>query len=236
MVFDPEPGEPSAEATRGDCLSKHDLWNARTFVAKETWMLDDDPLVSIEKWVDLNSDCVLYYQRQELSELVKNPQTTLMDTTFGVNRYGFELATMSLINEFANGFHFAHAIVQHTNATELSKFLRAVQSRVVPWLGRPWRPTFIIDMNVAEVNAIKAVFGEDYAKTWIIYCTWHVTRAWVKNAWEKMPSNSTQRFDRSNCLTKLLDVLYTVTEKGERAVPSQKITAWVSKWTPVFPV
>jgi len=172
----------------------------------------------------------------QLSELVKNPQTTLMDTTFGVNRYGFELATMSLINEFANGFPFAHAILQHTNATELSKFLRAVQSRVVPRLGRPWRPTFIIDMDVAEVNAIKAVFGEDYAKSWIIYCTWHVTRAWVKNAWEKMPSNSTQRFDRSNCLTELLDVLYTVTEKGERAVPSQKLTAWVSKWAPVFPV
>ena len=29
-------------------------------------MLDDDPLVSIEKWVDLHSDCVLYYQRQEV--------------------------------------------------------------------------------------------------------------------------------------------------------------------------
>jgi len=42
-------------------------------------MLDEDPLVSIEKWVDLHSDCILYYQRQEVLRCTapgcRNPAT-----------------------------------------------------------------------------------------------------------------------------------------------------------------
>ena len=157
-----------------------------------------------------------------------------MDTTFGVNRYGFELGTLSLINEFAHGFLFAHAILQTTTADELAKFLRSVKVKLAPRLPTPWQPTFIIDMSLAEVNAIKAVFGCEYASRWIIYCTWHVTRAWVKGAWERMP-NSSVRFDRSNCLKELIDVLYAVTRTGEAPVdPLSLFTIWVHKWEVKF--
>lgn len=170
----------------------------------------------------------------QFSELIKNPGTVMMDTTFGVNRYGFELGTLSLINEFANGFPFAHAILQSTTAEELAKFLSAVKTKVSPKLPTAWQPAFIIDMSFAEVNAIKAVFGNEYASRWIIYCTWHVTRAWVKGAWEKMP-NSSDRFDRSTCLSELLDVLYTVTRTGEAPVdPLSLFSQWVLKWEPKF--
>ncbi len=56
------------QASRDDNLSRDDLRNARKVVAKETWMYDEDPLLSIEMWVELHQDCVLYYQPQELYE------------------------------------------------------------------------------------------------------------------------------------------------------------------------
>ena len=161
--------------------------------------------------------------------------TLLLDSTYGTNQLGYELFTLTGIDRYQYGFVAAHAILQSAVHTEIGKFLEKVRETFMRHLAKSgilqWTPTFILDLNVAEANAIIHAFGEEYSRSRIIYCSWHVTRNWIKKAWELFPK-VVVGYKRSECIHELLNVLYhsVAEEYATQCTAEDLLDTWLNKW------
>ena len=112
------------------------------------------------------------------NKLKQNNTHLLLDSTHGLNYNRFETFNAMGISQFGDGVPASHLITQQAREVDLLEWLTHIKEVVEESLGgERWQPMIIIDMSEAELNAIRTVFGEDVK---VLFCSWHVLRAWIK--------------------------------------------------------
>lgn len=122
------------------------------------------------------SDFVLILMTNAQSEILKKfgPDSICLDSTHGVNAYGFELITLLVLDDLHQGFPCAFMFSNRCDQPVLSMFFALIKQHagcIVP-------KVFMSDMAEAFYNAWKEVMG---VPTMRLFCAWHVDHAWRKN-------------------------------------------------------
>ena len=133
-----------------------------------------------------------------------------------------ELFNAMGIDKFGDGIPVSHLLTARGSFEDLVKWLQHLKEVVETATGSSWEPTFIVDMCDAEVNAIVHVFGDRYRHEKIIYCAWHVMRAWVKNSWCKIAADQHPDIPgiRSSVVGELMQLMYAA---GDAALSEAEV-------------
>ncbi|XP_068082106.1 uncharacterized protein [Anabrus simplex] len=181
-------------------LSQKDLQNIeRSFNLNCNIMRHQDDWTSVNAWVhamqDSDNSCVLFYkpQGEEYRGLNRDDFVLLlmndaqrgmlekygndclcMDSTHGLNSYGFELVTVLVLDDLRQGFLCAFMLSNRTDQTVVTLFLNHIfrqTETITP-------EVFMSDMAEAFYNSWCEVMGPPKKR---LFCAWHVDRAWRKN-------------------------------------------------------
>ena len=171
-------------------------------------------------------------------KLRQHDSTLLIDSTHNTNWNRFECFNAMVVTQFGDGLNVSHLITQRGTQQDLVSWLQHIKSSVEQ--GRPsgkeWAPLIIIDMSEAELNAIIQVFGESYRTENVLYCSWHVLRAWVKNTWMKIKPDKSDPKIRSKVIGSLVSLLYNhdnldLSREQRQANVEEQFDSLVSQWS-----
>eukprot|EP01018_Ginkgo_biloba_P037069 Gb_24215 [translate_table: standard] len=118
----------------------------------------------------------------QLEQMVKFGKNNLIatDSTFGTNKLKYFLFTLLVFDTHQNGVPIAWIISSSSSTSDIQSWMEKLQSRIYE-MDPTWRPSaFMVDDDVAEINAISDVFG-----CRILLCLWHIRRSWLKNLTKK---------------------------------------------------
>eukprot|EP01018_Ginkgo_biloba_P014682 Gb_01301 [translate_table: standard] len=102
------------------------------------------------------------------------------DSTFGTNKLKYPLFTLIVFNTHKNDVTITWIISSSSSTNDIQNWMEKLWSRIHE-IDPTWRPSaFIVDVVVAEINAISDVFG-----CCVSLCLWHVHRSWLKNLTKK---------------------------------------------------
>ncbi|GFY52591.1 uncharacterized protein TNIN_35441 [Trichonephila inaurata madagascariensis] len=99
--------------------------------------------------------------------------TICLDFTHGMNAYGFDLATLLVLDDKREGFPAAFILSYRQDSTALTLAFAAIKEHtcISPRV-------LMIDDSESFFNAWKAVFGIPEKR---LLCTWHVDRSWRRS-------------------------------------------------------
>lgn len=97
-----------------------------------------------------------------------------LDSTHGLNGYGFEMTTLLVIDDMRQGFPCAFLISNRMDSEILEIFFNLIRKEV----GTMSPSIFMSDLAENFYNAWVTVMGPPSNRLW---CTWHVDHAWRNN-------------------------------------------------------
>lgn len=97
-----------------------------------------------------------------------------VDSTHGMNAYGFQLTTVMVLDDMRQGFPCAFFLCNRSDTKAIEEFFKAIKDRI----GIVSSKVFMSDMDDTFYNAWSCTMGESENR---LYCTWHVDRAWKTN-------------------------------------------------------
>ncbi|XP_050299822.1 uncharacterized protein LOC126738496 isoform X2 [Anthonomus grandis grandis] len=191
----------SEDLERLHLLTRKDLYNIeQQYNLSSTAVRHKSDAVSVQAWVNevKENGCVLLYKPQgeiiDLYDLKENDfmlvimnegqnqmlrkygqDCICIDSTHGLNAYGFELHTLLVLNEIREGFPCCFCITNRSDVEAMKIFFSAIRKKI-DFAIQP--RVFMSDMADSYYNAWIQVME---AATFRLYCTWHVDRAWRKN-------------------------------------------------------
>lgn len=138
-------------------------------------------------------------QIEMLNQFGKN--CVCLDSTHGLNNYGFQLTTLLVLDDLMQGFPCSFMFSNRCDTHIIEIFLTVIRDS----LGKVLQPRlFMSDMAEEFFNAwIRIMSQPEYH----LFCTWHVDRAWRKNL-----SKITSREKRAE-IYKVLRTLLQETDK-----------------------
>ncbi|MCO5601561.1 hypothetical protein L7F22_055684 [Adiantum nelumboides] len=189
----------SLHKTRDLFLTMRDILNIACKMENITIHTDSDDAKSVHNWVADNASHVFFYQPMDsvnekpfalgiqttwqLETICKygNRGLLAMDSTFGTNKYKFQLYTVLVFDGFRNGVPVAWVITSSSTRVNTSSWLTALRNRAFDHC-KAWDPNaWMVDDAEAEILSLRQVFGLP-----ILLCIWHVRRAWLKNLVKKV--------------------------------------------------
>ncbi|XP_068082865.1 uncharacterized protein [Anabrus simplex] len=188
---------------REHLITKQDLYNIeRAFSLNSDAVRHPNDAVSVDAWVEtekqLGSNSVLFYKPQNvvlpeypflsrndffLAIFTEAQQEMLqkfgsdcicVDSTHGLNAYGFEMVTVLVLDDLRQGLPCAFFISSKIDSATLRVFFSCIKERA----GVISCNVFMSDMAESFYNAWQEVMGESNMR---LFCTWHVIRAWKRN-------------------------------------------------------
>ncbi|MCO5559038.1 hypothetical protein L7F22_012630 [Adiantum nelumboides] len=188
----------SLHKTRDLFLTMRDILNIACKMENITIHTDSDDAKSVHNWVADNASHVFFYQPMDsvnekpfalgiqttwqLETICKygNRGLLAMDSTFGTNKYKFQLYTVLVFDGFRNGVPVAWVITSSSTRVNTSSWLTALRNRAFDHC-KAWDPNaWMVDDAEAEILSLRQVFGLP-----ILLCIRHVQRAWLKNLVKK---------------------------------------------------
>eukprot|EP01018_Ginkgo_biloba_P035849 Gb_29690 [translate_table: standard] len=103
----------------------------------------------------------------------------LMDATFSTNKYGYQLYTLTMFDQFQNGVLISWVVSSQDITSDIEEWLQAIFYAGVK--ERPdWRVcAFMTNDAATKIKAFR-VFNCD-----VLLCLWHVRRVWLKHVRSK---------------------------------------------------
>nr|XP_021002468.1 uncharacterized protein LOC110282744 [Parasteatoda tepidariorum] len=191
-------------------LTRKDILNIKNQYNVCNGVLDSSDAVSVETWVENmkgseGSPVVLYKPQSSTHDIltpenfllvIMNPSQTHMlsqyendviciDFTHGVNAYGFDLATIVVLDDKREGFPAAFIISNRQDSVALSVALHAIKHIC----GNISPKVLMTDDAESFNNAWKDTFGEPQKR---LLCSWHMDRSWRKKLSELVPNKEEQ--------------------------------------------
>ncbi|GFT63772.1 uncharacterized protein NPIL_117321, partial [Nephila pilipes] len=205
-------------------VTRNDLLNLKVeYSISSEGIMDTNDVLSVGKWVhslqgredspvilfkDQNTyDEVLYpglksedfllvimnrCQREMLS--FYGNDTICLDFTLGMNAYGFDLATILVLDDKREGFPAAFILSNRQDSKALSVAFAAIKEHV-----SISPKVMMTDDTESFLNAWRTVFGVPKKR---LLCTWHVDRSWRRSIVKliKKPENRIQAYKVVRCL------------------------------------
>eukprot|EP01018_Ginkgo_biloba_P022089 Gb_14053 [translate_table: standard] len=116
-----------------------------------------------------------------------------MDSTFSINKYGYQLYTLMVFDKQQNGLPIAWVISSRDKAFDIKIWLSVLIEKGVKER-EDWKVNaFMIDDVLAKIGALRSVVG-----CRILLCLWHVRRVWMKQVFKKVTNeiNGTKMFKK----------------------------------------
>eukprot|EP01018_Ginkgo_biloba_P012312 Gb_07242 [translate_table: standard] len=167
-------------------MKKKDLVNIYSRLSKPFYEKHKRDIISVDLWVKERQD-FFYYKCANESQgipfiigiqtlwmqkmMVKYSHESLisMDATFNTYKYGYQLYTLMVFDQFQNGVPITWVVSSRDTTSDIEEWLQAIfYARVKE---KPdWKVcTFMIDDAAAEIKALRRVFNYD-----VLLCLWHV--------------------------------------------------------------
>lgn len=193
----------SSELERIHLITRKDLFNIeQQYSLKSEAVRHSNDCTSVESWIkemEEAGDVVCFYkpqgvlmethshlqaddfilimmneaQREMLRRYGNN--CVCLDSTHGLNNYGFELTTLLVLDDLAQGFPCAFMFSNRSDTCVVEIFLTVLRDA----LSEPLQPkVFMSDMAEIYYNAWVMIMA---APKFRLFCSWHVDRAWRKN-------------------------------------------------------
>ncbi|GFV91576.1 uncharacterized protein TNCV_770421 [Trichonephila clavipes] len=184
-------------------ITRQDIKNIKEeYNISSDGILDSNDVVSVNKWVEgpknrEDSPIVLFKDQNIFDEnlypgmkaedfllVIMNASqkdmlkfygndTICLDFTHGMNAYGFDLATLLVLDDKTEGFPAAFILSNRQDSTALTLAFAAIKEHtcISPRV-------LITDDSESFFNAWKTVFGISEKR---LLCTWHVDRSWRRS-------------------------------------------------------
>lgn len=133
------------------------------------------------------SDFVLIIMNMAQSQLLKKygSDCICVDGTHGLNKYGFILTTLLVLDDMREGFPCAFLISNRYDTEVMRIFFQCIKEKV----GMIYPKVFMSDLAKSACNAWNMEMGQPSKK---LYCTWHVERAWSTQTRKKIKDKKKQ--------------------------------------------
>ncbi|KAG9459370.1 hypothetical protein H6P81_003878 [Aristolochia fimbriata] len=173
-------------------------------IKHSTHELDLDDQASIRRWVEKYEKSVFFYQDStETEPFILGIQTdwqlrqmarfghhsiVAADSMFGVNKLKYPLYSLLVFDSRQRALPVAWIITRTSTKKDVSKWMKALVSRIRT-VDSDWRISgFLIDDAAIEVNPIRDIFNCP-----VIFCPWRVRRKWLRNIIKRCTNVEVQR-------------------------------------------
>ncbi|XP_065214418.1 uncharacterized protein LOC135841407 [Planococcus citri] len=132
----------------------------------------------LEDFPELQSDdFVLIYMNQKQKEKLQKfgNNVICMDGTHGLNKYGFILHTLMILDDYDEGYPACFLFTNRNDFVVIEILFRCLKKEI--GLLKP--KTFISDMQETYFNAYLHVMN--HQPEFHLHCTWHVLKAWKQH-------------------------------------------------------
>lgn len=102
-----------------------------------------------------------------------------IDSTYRTNKYGLQLTTIVVVDEFGNGFPCAYCLSKKTDAGTWKIFFQKLKNKI----GIIKTRIFISDDDPFYYNAWQQIM---LSVKYPLLCTWHVDQSWRQNIQSKI--------------------------------------------------
>ncbi|XP_031100472.1 uncharacterized protein LOC116004525 [Ipomoea triloba] len=200
-------------------------------IKRSTHELDLDDQASIRMWVERNKKSVFIYQdpsekdpfilgiqtEWQLQQMIRFGHRSIIaaDSTFGIKKLKYPLCTVLVFDSRQHALPVAWIITQSIAKLDVSKWMKALFSRVHT-TDPAWKANgFLIDDAAIETDPIREAFSCP-----LIFSLWRIRRSWLRNICKKCGTIEVQR----EIFKRLGDIVYSIWGGGDPVVALEELT------------
>ncbi|XP_057515896.1 uncharacterized protein LOC130797335 [Amaranthus tricolor] len=217
-----------ADAKLGKMASQY-VQKLGMVIKRSTHELDLDDQASVRLWVERNKKSVFFYQdtsdddpfilgiqtEWQMQQMIRFGHHNIIaaDSTFGLKKLRYPLCTLLVFDSRRHALPVAWIITPSFAKPDISKWMKALVSRIRA-VDTGWKASgFVIDDAAAELEPIRDVFCCP-----VLFTFWRVRRAWLKNIVKKCSDMEVQR----EIFKRLGDVISNVWNRLDSAAAIEK--------------
>nr|GMD17659.1 ESCRT-II complex, vps25 subunit [Ipomoea batatas] len=205
-------------------------------IKRSTHELDLDDQASIRMWVERNKKSVFIYQdpsekdpfilgiqtEWQLQQMIRFGHRSIIaaDSTFGIKKLKYPLCTVLVFDSRQHALPVAWIITQSIAKLDVSKWMKALFSRVHT-TDPAWKANgFLIDDAAIETDPIRQVSLLNGFSCPLIFSLWRIRRSWLRNICKKCGTIEVQR----EIFKRLGDIVYSIWGGGDPALALEELT------------
>ncbi|KAD5803097.1 hypothetical protein E3N88_14457 [Mikania micrantha] len=198
-------------------------------IKRSTHELDLDDEASVRIWAERNKKSIFYYQETaepfvlgiqtewQLQQMLRFGHHSIIavDSTFGIKRLKYPLCTLLVFDSRQHALPVAWVITRSVSNADITKWMKALLSRVHA-ADPTWKVNgFLIDDAAAETDPIRETFSCP-----VLFSLWRVRRSWLRHIVKNCRNIEVQR----EIFKRLGEIVYSIWSGVNPIVVLEKFT------------
>ncbi|KAL8204932.1 hypothetical protein R6Q57_010555 [Mikania cordata] len=198
-------------------------------IKRSTHELDLDDEASVRIWAERNKKSIFYYQETaepfvlgiqtewQLQQMLRfgHHSIVAVDSTFGIKRLKYPLCTLLVFDSRQHALPVAWVITRSVSNADITKWMKALLSRVHA-ADPTWKVNgFLIDDAAAETDPIRETFSCP-----VLFSLWRVRRSWLRHIVKNCRNIEVQR----EIFKRLGEIVYSIWSGVNPIVVLEKFT------------